>query len=137
MIFVYSKYFPFDISIPFCKIVTWQIATIFSVQVFSLTKRCTATLSISFRRATPILCGSIPFFPLKCMCVEKSVHKCTFVVITLRNVRKTYYFSREVTIHATIFQSRFSRSSMKLHRSEKYIKIQKVLSIVVAFPFLA
>ena len=69
----------------------------FSVQVFSLTKRCTATLSISFRRATPILCGSIPFFPLKCMCVEKSVHECTLVVIVSINVRKSYYFSREVT----------------------------------------
>ena len=64
---------------------------------FSLIKHCTATLSISFWRARPIPCNSIPFFPLKCMCVEKSVHECTLVVIVSINVRKSYYFSREVT----------------------------------------
>ena len=108
---------------------------VFCDSVFSLIKHCVATLSTSFCRARPIFWCSIPFFSLKCMCVEKNWYECTLVVILSKNVINSYYLSHEVTNHATILDVQFSRSSIKLHRSWWWIIQTMVLSCGVAFPF--
>ena len=65
---------------------------VFCDSVFSLIKHCVATLSTSFCRARPIFWCSIPFFSLKCMCVEKNWYECTLVVILPTKCHKTILF---------------------------------------------